>query len=155
MSSSFDELLSKIENLGGDIEEGVKKGVGQFLAKVQADAKKLCPTDTGMLRNSIKTNVKVDNKEIIGEVGSDLNYAIYVEMGTGPTGASSKKLLPKGVNPKYKTKGWVYKAKEGYRYTQGQIAKPFLYPAFKMNENNVKEYLKKGVQSYLRGLNND
>ncbi len=155
MSSSFEELFKKLLDTGGSIEEGVYKGVGHFVSKVQADAKKLCPTDTGMLRNSIMTSVKYNNGEIIGEVGSNLKYAVYVEMGTGPVGAKSKKLLPKGINPQYKSTGWVYKAKEGYRYTKGQIAKPFLYPAFKMNEGNANEYLKKGIQAHIRSLLND
>lgn len=153
MSQSFEELLAKVQNLGGNIEEGIHKGVGTFLSKVQADAKRNCVVDTGLLRNSIHTNVKYEDGEIIGTVGTNLEYAIYVEMGTGPVGASSPKLLPPNIKPKYKTTGWYYKAKDGVRYTKGQIAKPFLYPAFKANESKVKEYIKKGINSYIRSLN--
>lgn len=154
MSNTFDELFQKILNIGGDIEEGIYKGVGQFVSKVQADAKTLCPTDTGMLRNSITTSVKYEDGEIVGKVGSNLKYAVYVEVGTGPVGAKSKKLLPKGITPQYKSDGWYYKAKDGVRYTKGQIAKPFLYPSFKTNESKADEYIKKGIQAYLRGLDN-
>ena len=47
MSQSFEELLSKIQNLGGSIEEGIYKGIGHYVSKIQADAKRNCPVDTG------------------------------------------------------------------------------------------------------------
>ena len=153
MSSSFEELLSKIESLGGSIEEGIYKGVGNFVSKVQADAKRNCPVDTGFLRNSIHTSVKYVNKEIVGTVGTNLEYGLFVELGTGPIGAKSPKILPPNIKPKYKTQGWYYKAKDGVRYTSGQVAKPFLYPAFKANESKAKEYIKKGINAYIRSLN--
>ncbi len=153
MSQSFEELLSKIQNLGGSIEEGIYKGIGHYVSKIQADAKRNCPVDTGHLRNSIHTNVKYEDTQIVGTVGTNLNYAIYVELGTGPIGSKSPKILPTNITPKYKTQGWYYKAKDGIRYTKGQAAKPFLYPAFKANENKAKEYIKKGISAYIRSLN--
>lgn len=123
--------------------------MGNYASKIQADAKKLCPADTGLLRNSINTTVNYEGDEAVWKIGSNLEYAVYVEMGTGQVGADSKKLLPKGINPKYKTEGWYYKAKEGFRYTKGQPARPFLYPAFKSNESKINEYLKKGIQAHL------
>ena len=153
MSDSFEELLTKIENLGGNIEEGIYKGVGHYLSKIQADAKRNCPVDTGLLRNSIHTDVKYEDKEILGTVGTNLDYGIFVELGTGPVGAKSPKILPPNITPKYKTQGWYYKAKDGVRYTKGQIAKPFLYPAFKANEHKAEEYIKKGVKAYISNLN--
>ncbi len=153
MSQSFEELLSKIKNLGGSIEEGIYNGVGHYVSKIQADARKNCPVDTGHLRNNIHTNVKYEDKQIVGTVGTNLNYAIYVELGTGPVGARSPKMLPPNITPKYKTQGWYYKSKDGVRYTKGQVAKPFLYPAFKINEIKAKEYIKKGINSYIRSLN--
>jgi hypothetical protein len=50
---------------------------GKLVGEVRADAKALCPVDTGDLRDSI-------DSEILGEtarVGSDLDYALYVEEG--------------------------------------------------------------------------
>lgn len=153
MSQSFEELLSKIQNLGGSIEEGIYKGVGNYVSKIQADARRNCTVDTGHLRNSIHIKVKYEKEEIVGTVGTNLDYALYVELGTGPIGAKSPKMLPPNIKPKYKTQGWYYKAKDGVRYTKGQVAKPFLYPAFKANENKAKDYIKKGINAYIRSLN--
>ena len=44
-------------------------------------AKKLCPVDTGNLRNSITHTVNSGEKAAY--VGTDSEYAVYVEMGTG------------------------------------------------------------------------
>lgn len=41
-------------------------------------AKRLCPVDTGRLRNSISH----DNDDNAVTVGTNVDYAIYVEMGT-------------------------------------------------------------------------
>ena len=49
-------------------------------AMIEAEAKRLCPVDTGRLRASI-THV-VDEGRLIAMAGSDVLYAIFVEMGT-------------------------------------------------------------------------
>lgn len=38
--------------------------------------------DTGMLRASIQNKVKVRGLNVIGEVGSDMPYSLYLEIGT-------------------------------------------------------------------------
>lgn len=50
---------------------------------VEREAKRKCPVDTGMLRRSISSRVYTDGGSVVGEVYSDLDYAIYVEYGTG------------------------------------------------------------------------
>ena len=44
-------------------------------------AKKLCPVDTGNLRNSITHTV--DEEEPAAYIGSNAEYSAYVELGTG------------------------------------------------------------------------
>ena len=46
--------------------------------KAESYAKKLCPVDTGRLRNSITHQQMDDNTEMIG---SNVEYAPYVELG--------------------------------------------------------------------------
>lgn len=43
-------------------------------------AKRLCPVDTGRLRNSITHQVYVNDKAV--HVGTNVEYAPYVELGT-------------------------------------------------------------------------
>lgn len=82
----------------------------------EGHAKKLCPVDTGRLRNSISHTV--DEEEPAAYIGTNLEYAPYVELGTG----------------KYTDGGrptpWVYQDDKGnWHMTNGQKAQPFLKPA--------------------------
>ena len=47
--------------------------------KAESYAKKLCPVDTGRLRNSITHLQRDENTEVIG---SNVDYAPFVELGT-------------------------------------------------------------------------
>lgn len=52
--------------------------------KVEARAKQHAPVDTGALRGSIHTREGRDEQGPFVEVGSDLDYAIIVELGSRP-----------------------------------------------------------------------
>lgn len=79
-------------------------------------AKKLSPVDTGNLRNSISH--KVDEAEPAAYIGTNIEYAPYVELGTG--------IYTSGGRPT----PWVYQDDKGkWHYTRGNPAQPFLKPA--------------------------
>lgn len=81
-------------------------------------AKKLCPVDTGNLRNSI-THM-VDEQESAAIIGTNSEYGAYVELGTG--------IYAKGGGGR--PTPWVYKdAKGNWHRTHGQKAQPYLKPA--------------------------
>lgn len=83
-------------------------------------AKRLVPVDTGNLRNSL-THI-VDDAEPAVYIGSDSEYAAYVELGTG-------KHYPGG-----RQDPWVYQdAKGNWHMTHGQKAQPYLKPAIADN----------------------
>lgn len=80
-------------------------------------AKKLCPVDTGNLRNSISH--AVDSGEMAAYVGSQTEYAAYVELGTGKYATGGGRPTP-----------WVYQdAKGNWHKTSGNKAQPFIKPA--------------------------
>ena len=84
----------------------------------EAYAKKLCPVDTGSLRNSISHTV--DDGEPAAYVGTNSEYAPYVELGTGIYAEGG------GGRPT----PWVYQdAKGDWHMTHGQRAQPYLKPA--------------------------
>lgn len=79
-------------------------------------AKKLCPVDTGNLRNSITHTV--DEGENSAYIGTNTEYAAYVELGTG--------VYADGGRPT----PWAYQdAKGNWHWTRGNRAQPFLKPA--------------------------
>lgn len=106
----------------GEVSAGIKAAIKRALIRIgmQAEtfAKKYITiqnaVDTGRLRNSITWKIKDD----AAYVGTAVEYAKYVELGTGEH-------YPGG-----RPTPWVYKdAKGNWHMTHGQRAKPFLKPA--------------------------
>lgn len=61
------------------LKSAKQRGLAVCGAKAETYAKKLCPVRTGRLRNSISHGAIDENTEVIG---TDVEYAIYVEVGT-------------------------------------------------------------------------
>lgn len=61
-----------------EVERKIDRKLKQLGFKIEAEAKKKCPVDTGRLRASITTTV--EGGKVI--VGSNVKYAPYVEWGT-------------------------------------------------------------------------
>lgn len=84
----------------------------------------LVTVDTGTLQQSLIH--KVVPSEMTVYVGSDEEYSVYVELGTG-------KYYPGGRDTP-----WVYQDANGkWHYTYGQRAQPYLKPAI---ADHVKTY---------------
>lgn len=85
-------------------------------SQAEGYAKDLVPVDTGRLRNSISH--KVDDAEKVVYIGTNVEYAPYVELGTGK--------YVQGGRPT----PWVYQDDNGnWHWTAGNPAQPFLKPA--------------------------
>lgn len=141
--------LNKVINRLNDMSD---KGIGvlteQYKREAEAiakDARSLAPTDTGYLRENIFSRVYQENNVVVGEVYSDVEYAGYVELGTGKVGESAG-LQREGVALAYRQTPWVYQDEEGkWHYTHGMMPQPFLYPAMKNHEDRIKELTKDAV----------
>lgn len=59
------------------VTEAALEAIGQ---KAEGYAKADCPVDTGRLRNSISHSVDTGGKSVY--IGTNVEYGIYVEMGT-------------------------------------------------------------------------
>lgn len=74
-----------------DLLNGPDGPVGKELArralKVERRAKQLCPVDTGRLRASISHSIGRDSTSLFADVGTDVFYAPFVELGTFRAGA--------------------------------------------------------------------
>lgn len=51
--------------------------------RVLAEAVRICPTDEGRLRNSLKMEMRLEDGVPVARIGSNLPYALYVHEGTG------------------------------------------------------------------------
>jgi HK97 gp10 family phage protein len=69
---------------GAQYERRAKRAViialRMIAVMIEAEAKRLCPVDTGRLRASI--TYEIDETRLIARVGTNVIYAIFVEMGT-------------------------------------------------------------------------
>ena len=131
---NLDRLLSKFDNLQDiDLTEPLNKAC----LLVENDAKRKCPVDTGQLRASITHEVEGQT----GIVGTNVEYAPYVEYGTG--------IYARDGNGRQTP--WSYQRADGkWITTKGQKPQAFLEPALLENENEIKrlfkEAIKEGVQ---------
>lgn len=50
--------------------------------RVESQAKVLCPVDTGRLRSSITHAVGVDGQGLYADIGTNVVYGIFQELGT-------------------------------------------------------------------------
>lgn len=87
--------------------------------------------NTGALANSIAFSVDPDERTVT--VGTNSEYAIYNEMGTGKYAEGG------GGRPT----PWVYRGADGQYYrTEGMRPKPFIRPAFEENTTKFEEIAK-------------
>lgn len=115
MSVTIQDHSSEVS---AEIKAALLRGLEKIGLVAEGYAKKLCPVDTGNLRNSI-THV-VDEQEPAAIIGTDSEYGAYVELGTGIYAEGG------GGRPT----PWVYQdAKGNWHYTRGNKAQPFLKPA--------------------------
>ena len=99
------------------MQQAAVRALGKCGLTAEGYAKKLCPVDTGNLRNSITH--KLDDGEPTVYIGSNAEYAAYIELGTGVYAETGGRQTP-----------WVYQdAKGNWHMTNGQRAQPYLKPA--------------------------
>lgn len=60
----------------------VARHLSEVAVRVERRAKRLCPVDTGRLRSSITHALFVEDGDLTAHVGTDVEYAAYVELGT-------------------------------------------------------------------------
>jgi HK97 gp10 family phage protein len=129
----LESVLGKIDSLSDTAK--VQESLGQACALVERSAKQKAPKDNGDLRRSISSVVK----DTEGIVFTPLEYAPYVEFGTGlfAEGGNGRKNVP-----------WRYKDDKGnWHKTSGQKPQPFMRPALKENRNKIIRIVKEGMKN--------
>lgn len=137
-----DNLIKKLNNLGGNSVAVVEKSIQQSTRLVLRDAKKNAPVNKksggGTLRQSIQAETYVSSEGVQGKVFTNCEYAPYVEYGTGQRGAASPSPPKSPENIKYST-DW-----------NGMAAQPYLYPALAVNKEVIKEKLRADLRNAIR-----
>lgn len=170
---NIDSLLRRFDRLDSGMRKDIMlKAVKKGDLMVQSEAKLLAPYKGHNLRRSIKTKEEVIGTKIVGSVYTNLEYAPYVEFGTGPAGQENHQGISPGITPRYSQRGWMIPADAiseddaqyyhfkpamkngqiiGY-YTKGQPARPYLYPALKDHEKTIVKRMKIEIAKSVKEL---
>lgn len=134
----------RIEGIEGIVEQlenildpnQVKLALGRACALVERTAKEKAPKGTGELKRSITSKIEDDNGEMVGLIYTPLEYAPYVEFGTGLFAENGgRKDVP-----------WNYKDDEGnWHSTSGMMPSPYMRPALDENREEIIRILKEAL----------
>lgn len=151
MIKGLTELNAKLTKLG-DIE--VSDIIERATRHVQDEVKLLVPVDTGELRNSISYEMNKEAGTVSGVVFTNLEYAPYVEFGTGPKGSANHSGISPELNPRYSVTGWSYfDEKTGeWIHTTGQKAQPFMYPGMNNSKDKIKKFISSEVDKKIKKI---
>ena len=118
------DASERLDSLENELPNLLEKALEKACLIVENSAKQNCPVDSGQLRQSITHEVD----GLTGEIGTNVEYAPYIEIGTGI----------------YSTQGngrqtpWKYQdAKGQWHTTKGMKAQPFLKPALESNFGQI------------------
>lgn len=135
--SDLDKLLKELDMKSLDIKKAIKKGITKTTYNCQSMAKRNAPVDTGNLRTSIHAKVKEEGDTVTGTVEPTIEYAPYLEFGTGQKGMSSSIERPEGI---HYSADW-----------KGQDAQPYMYPAYLDQREKLVPNIKKELDKTLKG----
>ena len=129
--NGIDTILIRLQKFHDT--ENIVSAMGKSCASVERDARQKAPKKTGDLRRSIKSKVEDSNTEVKGIIYTPLEYAPYVEYGTGLFAENGgREDVP-----------WRYKDDKGkWHSTSGQEPQPFMRPALDENREEILRILK-------------
>ena len=136
MNVHFDisDVVDKLDKMTENLSAGLYNALEQAGEVVRKDAVMNCPVKTGRLRGSIAVNVEGSTAEI----GTNVEYAPYVEFGTGAKGDKSVAHTTR--------KSWTYYSGGQFFTTSGHTPQPFLVPALKNNKDKIIKLIREAVK---------
>ena len=85
--SDPDQLIDKLDSFERAMGNRAESAMQEATLRIQADAQRKVPVDTGRLRSSIGQEVRSGRGSVTGIVGSNVEYAPFIELGTSRMGA--------------------------------------------------------------------
>ena len=133
IDSHTEEVLAEAKEKILDWLEAIGEDAASTAAQVLTDTNTV---DTGTLRNSVTH--AVDPEEQAVYIGTDVEYAIYHEFGTG--------IYAEGGGGR--TKPWMYQDKDGvWHWTRGVKAKHFIQFGATAHQEDYKELLEQALSN--------
>lgn len=128
-SQQVRNVTPNLANLRDVVEGATAKALVRSAVKVQNQARRNAPVDTGLLRQSITYTITGVGETAEARVGSNLDYALGVETGTGIYGPKGRPITPvraKALRFPKKGGGIVFAAS-----VRGRPGTPYLKPALR------------------------
>lgn len=129
----LDDVIAALDKIANPT--GIEAALSDACMLVEREAKIKAPKKDGELRRSITSKVE----GLTGTVFTPLEYAPYVEYGTGlfsihPMGG--RRDVP-----------WVYKDEKTGEFiaTKGQHPQPYMYPALNDNREEILRIIREGI----------
>ena len=159
---SVKKTVDSFNRIGNMFHKAISKVIQEAAIRIENDAKSNAPVDYGILRASIyrdyKNKVSIRRTQVSASpsavvipqgaaesdkdgmnaiIGSNLNYAIYMEEGRGPFQVNSAVNIPRV--------GWRYIGQHpGYK------AQPFLQPAYNKTSPKIKPAIDKAIKEEIK-----
>ena len=131
----LEEVLQSVKD-AADVNN-LEAALGKACALVERSAKQNAPKGTGELRRSIASKVEMQGDELVGIVYTPLEYAPYVEYGTGlfAEEGNGRKDVP-----------WHYQDDKGeWHSTNGMKPHPYMRPALNENREEILRIIKEAL----------
>ena len=159
----LDKIIAKLDKMQDT--STIVSAMQDACKLVEGAATDKAPKDTGELRRSITNRVEVIGNEVDGIVFTPLEYAPYIEYGTGlyaenGNGTSGYWVYvgDKDYDPNRKKSGKRYTLQEAKQivaimrskgleayYTNGMQPHPFLRPALNENKDDIIQIIKEAL----------
>lgn len=144
ITHDVDGAIEKLHSTKEQIEDLLLEGMEKALLLIESDSKKECPVDEARLRASITHDKESKEDQIVGRVGTNVEYAPYVHQGTGIY----------SIDGNGRKSPWVWEGEsskfKGKHFTKGQKPHPFIQTAIDKNKDKLGEVFKEIVDGGLK-----
>lgn len=131
-------ILRRLQDLPERAKELVSDEVEATTMDIHRDAVARVPVDTGRLKGSLTPVVLKQGEKVTGEVGTNVDYAPYVEFGTG-----GKVNIPQGLE------SYAARFKGNGERQVNLPARPYLFNSGFDNINKMMERLRAGIKKLV------
>lgn len=138
------ELRGDLRALSYAMRAGLTDAMEKSVFRLQDQAKRNTPVDTGRLRSSIDVTVNWDREMLVGEVQPHTDYALYVHEGTDPHWPPVQAL--EGWARRHGMDAYVVALAIARRGTKAQ---PYLRQALETERDNVIVIFERAVRNVI------
>ncbi len=143
-----ENLVAKLKELGG-VTADIRKDAVTAMLRVRAAARDKAPEMSQKLKSNIIVKDETKDGELLvycGIFSPLVNYAVYVEYGTGIHAENGQGRKDPWIAP------MVIDGEDTFRWTEGMHPQPFLRPAWDEKKDEVQKILVQALQARIKAL---